>query len=180
MNVIQRSSIPTYQQVFTFLLQIYRAKYLLQNVYLQNIHKLKGCNTRQLSYKLRARLIWFADILRSYLTDIITASTKDMTAAMTKAEDIDDISTIHLKYLARLQEQSLLAENLKPIYNSIISLLDLAVSFHDAHYQNFAAQGHDKSAPPATPKSPREIAPQRRKAQKYDACYHRPLFRFLH
>ena len=32
MNIIQRSSLPIYQQLSTFLLQTYRAKYLLQRI----------------------------------------------------------------------------------------------------------------------------------------------------
>lgn len=95
-----------------------------------------------LSYKLRSRLVWFVDILRSYLTEaVIAPSTEDMIAAINKAEDIDDMSTIHMKYLARLQEQSLLAENLKPIHRAVISLLDLAVLFHDTQAQEEARVG---------------------------------------
>lgn len=102
---------------------------------------MKDPKLRQLSFKLRTRLIWFADILRSYLTEtVIALSTEDMITAMTNAEDIDDMSSIHIKYLARLQEQSLLADNLKPIHNAIISLLDLAVLFHDAHMKEVQSQ----------------------------------------
>jgi gamma-tubulin complex component 5 len=56
-----------------------------------------------------------------------------MLTAMTKAEDIDEMASYHVRYLARVQEQALLAENLRPIYNAVTSVLDLAVLFHDAH-----------------------------------------------
>ncbi|KAJ4293436.1 hypothetical protein N0V90_008719 [Kalmusia sp. IMI 367209] len=137
MNIIQRSSISIYQQLFTFLLQTYRAKYLLQRISPSFIRQIKDGRLCQLSYKLRQRLIWFADVLRSYLTEtVIDSSFEDMKTAIVKAEDIDEMSNIHVKYVARLQDQALLSENLKPIYKAIISLLDLAVLFSQHHADN--------------------------------------------
>lgn len=134
MNIIQRSSIPIYQQVFTFLLQTYRAKYLLQNIDWKDISSIKGHNLTHLSYKLRQRLIWFADTIRSYLAETVFAlSTEDMTSQLLEAQDIDEMSSIHMKYVARLQEQSLLTPNLKPIHQAIVQILDLAVLFADIH-----------------------------------------------
>ncbi|KAF2021374.1 hypothetical protein BU24DRAFT_361990 [Aaosphaeria arxii CBS 175.79] len=139
MNVLQRSSIPMYQQVFTFLLQIYRAKYILQGIQLVDIRMIKDARLQASSYKLRHSLIWFADILRSYLAEtVIARSIEDMVKAMEAAEDIDDMSNVHIKYLARLQEQALLADNLKPIHSTIIATLDLAVAFKDAHAREAA------------------------------------------
>lgn len=134
MNIIQRSSIPIYQQVSTFLLQTYRAKYLLRRISLQTIRRIKSPLLRQLSTKLRQRLIWFADVLRSYLTEtVIDLSYADMTTAMVKAEDIDEMSAIHTKYVARLQDQALLSENLKPIHKAVIAMLDLAELYSQQH-----------------------------------------------
>ena len=133
MNIIQRSSISLYQQMFTFLLQTYRTKYLVQRVSPRSIRRITDTRLRQLSYKLRQRLIWFTDVLRSYLTEtVIDLSTEDMVGAMIKAEDIDEMASIHMKYVARLQEQALLSENLKPIHKAVIQLLDLGVSFSEA------------------------------------------------
>ncbi|KAF2703431.1 hypothetical protein K504DRAFT_443748 [Pleomassaria siparia CBS 279.74] len=144
MNIIQRSSIPIYHQIFTFLLQTYRAKYLLQQVTLVSIRQTKDPRLVQLSFKLRQRLIWFTDILRSYLTEtVILPATEDMTSAMNKAEDIDEMATVHLKYVARLQEQALLSHNLRPIHEAIISLLDLGVLFSDIHSQSAQQLGAD-------------------------------------
>jgi gamma-tubulin complex component 5 len=154
MNILQRSSIPVYQQIFTFLLQTYRAKHLLQNVTLDTI-RLSKCSRS--SFKLRQRLIWFTDILRSYLTEtVISLSTEAMTFAMAEAEDIDEMSTIHLKYVARLQEQALLSQNLRPIHKAVVSLLDLAVLFSDIHTQNANAQTKKTTAEqaPTASKSP--------------------------
>lgn len=139
MNIIQRSSFPIYQQLFTFLLQAYRVKYLIQRASPLTLRQGKDDRLRQLSLKLRQRLIWFTDILRSYLTETVTAlSSADMSAAMIKAEDIDEMSEIHIKFVARLQEQALLSQNLRPIHKAIISLLDLGVLFSEVHNQHDA------------------------------------------
>jgi gamma-tubulin complex component 5 len=137
MNIIQRSSIPIYQQIFTFLLQSYRTKYLVARVSLRSIQQIRDTQLRLLSYRLRQRLVWFADSLRSYLTEtVIALSTDDMIVAMEKADDIDEMANIHMKYVARLQDQSLLSENLKPIYKAIVQFLDLGVSFSRVHFTN--------------------------------------------
>src|SRR5262245_15839704 len=134
MNIIQRSSIPLYQQIFTFLLQTYRIKYLLQRVSTRAIGLMKHLHLRQLSFKIRQRLVWFTDVLRAYLTEtVIGLSTLDMTTTMLKAEDIDEMSNIHIKYVARLQDQALLSDNLKPIHKAIITLLDLGVLYSKLH-----------------------------------------------
>jgi gamma-tubulin complex component 5 len=167
MNIIQRSSIPIYQQVFTFLLQLYRAKYLLQSITLHDVRQSSNTAMRQLSYKLRHRLVWLVDILRSYVTEtVIALSTQEMLAAMSKAEDIDEMSTIHLKYLARLQEQSLLAENLKPIHRAIISLLDLAAVFHDSVSEALRLNPLTKQDGKAHPKTNAKISSKKSTRRK--------------
>ncbi|KAF2646617.1 hypothetical protein P280DRAFT_494949 [Massarina eburnea CBS 473.64] len=130
-NIIQRSSIPLYQQLFTFLLQIHRTKYLVQRISLQKVHALiKNTRLRQLSYKLRQRLIWFADTLRSYLTEtVIDRASEEMMTQMRKAEDIDDMADCHARFVARVQEQAMLSESLRPIHKSVVSILDLGVLF---------------------------------------------------
>jgi len=168
MNIIQRSSIPIYQQVFTFLLQTYRCKYLLQATPFASIRSSKNLRVTQQSFKIRHRLIWFADILRSYLTEtVILSCTEDMTAAMRKAKDIDEMSSIHLKYVARLQEQALLSQNLRPIHKTIIALLDLGVEFHGLYFHHSQPKSRTQSPKvvPLAPKSPgKALAKSRRKS----------------
>lgn len=55
-----------------------------------------------------------------------------MTSDMEKAQDIDDMSQIHVKYVARLQERALLSKAVTPISNALIAVLDLGVSFAQA------------------------------------------------
>lgn len=148
MNIIQRSSIPIYQQIFALLLQTYRTKYLLQRVPTSGIRKINILYLRQLSYKLRQRLVWFADLLRSHLTEtVVDLSTQDMVTAMVKAKDIDEMSNVHIKYVARLQDQALLSENLKPIHKAIVSMLDLALLYSQSHRPDSATSKVPQTRP---------------------------------
>ncbi|OCK79745.1 hypothetical protein K432DRAFT_299180 [Lepidopterella palustris CBS 459.81] len=136
MNIIQRSSIPIYQQAFSFLLQVYRAKYLLQNVDWKTNSTPGDHDLTQLSYKLRYRLIWFTDILRSYLAETVFAPSRtEMAALLANANDIDAMAEIHSNYINKLQDQCLLSKNLSPIHSAILSLLDLGILFSDVHAQ---------------------------------------------
>jgi gamma-tubulin complex component 5 len=128
-NVVQRSSISVYQQVFTFLLQAYRVKYLLLGV-----RPLRGTRRKDtsaiLERKLQHRLVWYADTLRSYLTETaIFFTAEEMYTRMDKADDIDEMADVHLKFIARLQERALLSKDVKPIHKAIIEILDLGVRF---------------------------------------------------
>ncbi|KAF2111313.1 Spc98 family-domain-containing protein [Lophiotrema nucula] len=140
-NIIQRSSLPAYQQLFTLLLQIYRSQYLVQNIGLRTL------GGSHVALKLRQRLLWLTDILRSYLTEIvIELCMREMLEQMQKAEDIDEMSSVHLKYIARMQEQALLSDNLKPIHKAVIQLLDLGVLFASTVDKEADAAGGSKES----------------------------------
>lgn len=132
MNIIQRSSLAVYQRIFTLLLQVYRAKYLLQNFDLNDENNSADINLKHMSYNIRHKLVWFTDNLRSYLTEtVIAESTAQLRKDLNNAEDIDAMADVHSKYITRLEAQCLLAKNLTPIHQSVVSLLDLAVIFYE-------------------------------------------------
>ncbi|CAA9963005.1 Spc97-Spc98 domain containing protein [Pyrenophora teres f. maculata] len=125
-NIIQRSSVPMYQEICTFLMQIYRVKHALQRARMRRSRKPKPI----VFYGLLHRLMWFADVLRSYTTETaIFLSTRDMKAAMEKAEDVDEMARIHAEYIRKIHQRTLLSKDLRPIFNAIVELLDLGVLF---------------------------------------------------
>jgi gamma-tubulin complex component 5 len=114
--------------MFTFLLQTYRVKFLLQRMQLDRSTDNKPLTS--LTYRLRHRFIWLADTLRSYLTETVVAfTTVDMERSMEKAEDIDEMAQIHVRYVAKVQERAMLSNELKPIHKAFVEALDLGVSF---------------------------------------------------
>lgn len=62
---------------------------------------------------------------------------------MSKAQDIDEMASIHVMYLSRMQEQALLSESLKPVLSAVLSVLDLCVVFYEADVRS--SSGRKKS-----------------------------------
>ena len=133
--MIQRTSIPTYQRLFTLLLQVYRAKQCLQRVTWTGMSRTGGKpNRKHLSYTLRHHLIWFVDELRSYLTDTVFApATTGLRAQMLRAEGIGEMEDVHARFVDGLVERCLIGPATKPILDAVLSILDLAVGFFDIH-----------------------------------------------
>ncbi|KAL1799031.1 hypothetical protein ACET3X_003068 [Alternaria dauci] len=133
-NIIQRSSVPIYQEICTFLLQIYRAKYQLQRVRIRASRK----TWSPVFFRVLQRLNWFVDVLRSYVTETaVSLTTRDMNLAMEKADDIDEMSQIHAQCMGKLQKRALLSKDVKPIHKAIVELLDLGVLLSQAEGKDF-------------------------------------------
>ncbi|TLD35581.1 hypothetical protein E2P81_ATG01884 [Venturia nashicola] len=132
MNVIQRTSFATYQRMFRLLLQIYRAKYILRQAAIQFRHLETQLTRNRTNHHVRQQLSWFVDIMLSYVTStVIETSAVQMHKNMADAEEIDAMAAVHQTFIDRLQLGGLLAKNLAPIYDSIVSILDLALLYAD-------------------------------------------------
>lgn len=131
-NVIRTDSIQVYQRVFVFLMQLQRAKYLLQRQ--KPTKGLQVTDQKPLLqlYTLRHRLLWFVNTMLTYITDLVlSVATVGMRIAMDRAEDVDSMIAAHQAYIAKLEDQCLLLKKHSSIRQAIISLLDLAVLFSD-------------------------------------------------
>lgn len=136
-NVIKPEAIDIYQRVFVILIQTQRAKHILQRPHFMkrklSLSTSKVCENR-LIYSLRQCLLWFTNSLLAYLTNsVLSVGVKDMRVSLSKAEDVDDMIAAHDNFLSRVEKQCLISKNLAPIHQAIISILDLAILFSDAH-----------------------------------------------
>ena len=133
-NIIPAKSLKVYARIFVFLLQIHRAKYLLQMQRLpRSASPTMDRHILQL-YGLHHRLLWFTDVMLSYVTDmVLSALTIDMRMNMRRAEDVDAMISVHEAYVSLLQDRCFLTQQNGPIHQAIISLLDLTVLFSDVH-----------------------------------------------
>ena len=131
-NIIPVKSLKIYARIFVFLLQIHRAKYLLQMRRLPRSASPTVDRDILHLYGLHHRLLWFTDVILSYITDmVLSASTIGMRMDIGRAEDVDAMITVHEAYLSLLQDRCFLTEQKGPIHQAIISLLDLTVLFSD-------------------------------------------------
>ncbi|KAI9855629.1 MAG: hypothetical protein M1813_009675 [Trichoglossum hirsutum] len=138
-NVVKRESLPLYQRVFTFLLQVRRATQMMERLRLlkdstqPSISREDDDGEAELYYALRHRLLWFSNTIYTYLTALVLVPyTAKMRQQFSAAEDMDAMVAVHENYMARLEDQCLLSPKLAPIHQTIISLLDLTILLYDA------------------------------------------------
>ncbi|OKL64143.1 hypothetical protein UA08_00554 [Talaromyces atroroseus] len=136
-NIITKLGMNTYQRISVFLMQIRRAKFILERQRLQKKDgSLANANVGDVNdgtgYIIRHKLLWFTNILYGHITELVIATnTTSMQKALEASVDIDSMIAVHESYMSSLEEQCLLTENLAPIHQAIISLLDLCVHFAD-------------------------------------------------
>jgi gamma-tubulin complex component 5 len=129
LNIVQRPSLDVYQRVFTLLLQVYRAKYLLR---LENA-MIRHFGADKTTVNMKQRLTWFADNMQTYLLEtVLMPAILRLRDQITNAQDVDTLVEVHEKFITSIETQSLLTKNLKPIFDALISLLDLAVLYSDS------------------------------------------------
>ncbi|KAI9723052.1 MAG: hypothetical protein M1812_001501 [Candelaria pacifica] len=146
-NIIKLQSLSSYQRISTFLLQVSRVRYILERRRLLKepfsaIDHEDG--EAYLSYSLRHRLLWLANTLYAYLTEVVLdPSSFDMRKRMAAAIDVDAMITVHDRYILSLEDQCLISKKLAPIHQAIISLLDLGIHFSDVHAQYAGEKSFD-------------------------------------
>lgn len=136
-TIIKQDSIEVYQRIFIFTMQTQRAKQMLERLHLSQstlsaLDRDDGEN--HLIYSLCHRLLWFANSLLAYLTDMVfSVLVAELRIKMKEAEDVDSMIAVHQAFTSRLENVCLISKKLAPIHQAIISLLDLAILFSDAH-----------------------------------------------
>jgi gamma-tubulin complex component 5 len=138
-NIIQRSSVSVYQSVFTLLLQVQRAKHVLERSWIvkRPISRANDSASDASFYSLRFRLLWFINTMHRYLTTIVLSPcTSAMRSSLAKALDIDAMINAHKAYIEKIAELCFLSKNLAPIHSSIIALFDLALQLVHLYVQN--------------------------------------------
>ena len=142
-NIVPQDAIHTYQRISTFLIQIRRAKYALVKQRLRD-GRIIATDDRDgaLVHSLHHNLLWFLNTLYAHLTYlVISNANQSLHQALVNAEDVDEMVAAHDSYISSLENQCLLSENLSPIHEAIINLLDLSINFADLQTVHAAEEG---------------------------------------
>ncbi|KAF3396047.1 Gamma-tubulin complex component 3 [Penicillium rolfsii] len=142
-NIVTRDAIHTYQRISTFLMQIRRAKYALVKQHLRD-GRVRSADDGDgaLVHSLHHNLLWFLDTLYAHLTYlVISTANQSLQHTLSNAEDVDAMIAAHKAYISSLEAQCLLSNNLSPIYEAIINLLDLSIHFADIQTVHSAKEG---------------------------------------
>ena len=132
-NIITQDAIASYQRISTFLRQIRRSKYAIVRQRVRDTRRPReDSSDDKLIHALQHNFLWLIDSLYSHLTYyVIAISNQHFRVALANAEDVDAMIAVHQSYVSSLEEQCLLKENVSPIHEAIINLLDLSIHFAD-------------------------------------------------
>ncbi|KAK2775166.1 hypothetical protein FQN52_004047 [Onygenales sp. PD_12] len=177
-NIITKESLLTYRRVATFLMQIRRAKFVVER---QRLLKSLSTTTSEkkddvLGYSIRHHLLWFLNVLYAHLTQlVICSSTAGMRESLAKAKDVDGMIAAHQACAASLEDQFLLSPNLAPIHQAVSSLLDLCIHFSDIqisrHGDNRFDLGYHRSLNSSTRRQYKATRSRRRRSRSGDKTY---------
>ncbi|KAE8354224.1 Spc98 family-domain-containing protein [Aspergillus coremiiformis] len=150
-NIITKEAILSYQRLSTFLMQIRRAKYTIVKQWPRYSHVVNRDSQNRndtLAYSLRHNMLWFLNTLYSHMTDfVISTATTSLRKDLSGCNDVDAMVAVHQSYTSSLEDQCLLSKNLYPLYEAIITLLDLCISFADLQSIRYnQTTTHPKSA----------------------------------
>ncbi len=138
-NITRTASPTTYSKIFAFLLQIYRAKYLLQ----QPLYDLRALATSRLlmgdelriCFRLRQQCLAVVDILHAHVTTTAISCSNQMILEMEAAQDMDSMADVWARHEKQLEVGVLLSEKLKPLHDALLSHLELCERFLDAWWE---------------------------------------------
>ncbi|KAI1475827.1 Spc98 family-domain-containing protein [Daldinia eschscholtzii] len=134
--ILSDESLGHYQAVFTFLLQLRRATYVLHKYRLvsDNIAGTPNTSSDQATYYgLRAKLLWFCNTLRSYLdTLVLEPLTSQLRHNLSQTEDIAAMTALHDTYTKQITSEVCLGSKLDPIRECMLDMFDLAIRLQDA------------------------------------------------
>ncbi|KAJ5912733.1 hypothetical protein N7504_001616 [Penicillium tannophilum] len=131
-NIITQDAIQSYQRIARFLMQIRRAKYALVRQRVRDARVPTGDTVQTLVHGLHHHLLWFLDILYSHLTYfVISTANQSFRSTLSHTDDVDTMIAAHQTYMSSLENECLLSENLSPIHEVIINILDMCIHFAD-------------------------------------------------
>lgn len=130
-NITCTSSSLIHSRTFAFLLQTYRAKYLLRPIVAEfgRVNTTAKNPPHQIALSLRQHLIAFADVMHSHITASIQLIHRSMKYEMAKAADIDAMAAAWSSHMKQMDTALLLATKFTPIREAITTSLELAERF---------------------------------------------------
>ncbi|EKM79979.1 hypothetical protein AGABI1DRAFT_72727 [Agaricus bisporus var. burnettii JB137-S8] len=150
--MLRPSVVAVYNEVFVFLLQIRRAKSVLERILVRgNERKYVGSFGMKVLYVMRSRLSWFINTLLNFLTTFVIhaqvnqfhAKLKDIHSfdEMIELHDNQQVSQIISKYhgpanflndsLNKIQDRCLLQKDTSTLHKAVVSILDMSLRFSE-------------------------------------------------
>ncbi|KAJ2977977.1 hypothetical protein NUW58_g7640 [Xylaria curta] len=130
--ILADESLDQYQLVFTFLLQLRRASYVLTRYRILSDVLAYTTVEQEIFYGLRSKLLWFCNTLQSYLSTLVLGPlVGNFMEKMRHTEDIDQMITSHSTFTKQMIDEACLGGKLDPIRQAILDIFDLAIRLRD-------------------------------------------------
>ncbi|CAG8658804.1 6071_t:CDS:2, partial [Dentiscutata heterogama] len=133
-NIMQSKTLQYYKRIAVFLLQVKRAKYLLERLSFSHLSRdnemAEKTTAMVLFYGVRIKLIWFLNTIWDYaMRNILLSETENFYKKLEKVFDIDEMVSLHDHYIHAVYNRCLLSDKTIPIHKSILDVLDLTIQF---------------------------------------------------
>ncbi|KAI1500949.1 Spc98 family-domain-containing protein [Biscogniauxia marginata] len=130
--ILSDESLAQYQSVFTFLLQLRRANYVICKHRLMSDIAADVSPEQAVYYGLRSKLLWFLNTLHSYLSTLVLSPlVAKFHEELKQAEDVDSMIMAHTTFAKRMIDETCLGSKLDPIHQCILDIFDLAIKLED-------------------------------------------------
>ncbi|KAF7516834.1 hypothetical protein G7054_g13999 [Neopestalotiopsis clavispora] len=157
--IISDESIAHYQALFTLQLQIQRAISTLHRVRPKLQSSFNLSYEQGLYYRMRSKILWFCNCLKTYLTNLIIAPLiSKLRHDLDQSQDIDAMASIHTTFTKRVREAACLSSKLNPIRESMLEIMDLAICLEDARKTESGRQGIESEEAASTLSTPMKSA----------------------
>ncbi|KAF5712879.1 gamma-tubulin complex [Fusarium mundagurra] len=141
--ILSEDSNTQYDAIFTLLLQLKRALYVLHKRKILENYWIDHDNwdERALYYSLRNKLLWFCTTLQTYLATLVLApNCAKMKQDMQDAHDVDAMMRVHAAFLKQVVDEACLGSRLTPIRECFLDMLDLAIRLEQAQTVNMTKE----------------------------------------
>ncbi|KAH9938094.1 Spc98 family-domain-containing protein [Fomitopsis serialis] len=138
----------TYSSIFTFVLQIRRAKSVLERILVRGGI---GSTSRLASemkvfYAMRSKLSWFVNTLLNFVaTNVLHAEVLSFHKDFRQTKSLNDMIRLHDEHLAKVESRCLLQRDTAALQRAIISILDMSIHFSDCFVAFAGDTTHDIS-----------------------------------
>ncbi|KAF9462032.1 Spc98 family-domain-containing protein [Collybia nuda] len=131
--IFRPNNITIYGEIFVFLIQIRRAKNVLERILVRGTprgEKLRG--ELKAFYAMRSRLSWFINTLLNFLTTyVIHTQVVNFYETFRAAKSLDEMIQLHDEHLDKIQGRCLLKSNTSSLHRAILSILDMSLQFSE-------------------------------------------------
>lgn len=127
--VLSSESNELYQAIFSWILQLKRATYVLHKPRVLDNYwsDHDRWEERALYYLCRSRLLWFCTTMQTYLSSLVlTPNLLSLHQALQAAQDVDTITAVHDAFVKQVVDEACLGDRLRPIRACMVDVLDLA------------------------------------------------------